>query len=87
MLQALGAERIESLCDRFCADFENEVSLLGKKTRPRYSAGYGDFPIEMQFPICEALNSAKKIGVFVNESLLLSPSKSVTAIIGIEDKA
>ena len=86
IFQAFGAERIESLCDTFHAEIENEMTLRDCKTHPRYSAGYGDFPIEMQTVICEALESNKKIGVFVNESLLLSPSKSVTAIIGIENK-
>ena len=86
ILQALGGERIESLCDAFCADFEKEMTLQNCRTRPRYSAGYGDFPIEMQLEICKALDCAKKIGVFVNKSLLLSPSKSVTAIVGIENK-
>ncbi len=87
IFQALGAERIESLCDAFCSDIKKEMALLNRKTRPRFSAGYGDFPIELQKGICEALDSAKSIGVFVNESLLLSPSKSVTAIIGIESRA
>ena len=87
IFQALGAERIESLCDTFCADFEREMTLQNCRTRPRYSAGYGDFSIEMQSEICKALDCAKKIGVFVNESLLLSPSKSVTAIVGIENKS
>jgi len=86
IFQAFGAERIESLCDAFCSDLEKEMALQNCSTRPRYSAGYGDFPVEIQSDICKALDCSKKIGVFVNESLLLSPSKSVTAIVGIESK-
>lgn len=81
LFQAIGAERIESLCD----EFNKEITEKYKNTRPRFSAGYGDFPLEAQREIFSALGCAKKIGVTLNESLLMSPSKSVTGIIGIAD--
>ena len=79
IFQAIGAERIESLCDLF----NNEMKEKYKTVKPRFSAGYGDLPIEIQKDIFIALNCSKNIGVTLNESLLMSPSKSVTAIIGI----
>ncbi len=78
-LQAIGAERVEALCDAFCLSLGEKYSL-----RPRFSPGYGDLSLELQRHICELLFASKHIGVGVNESLLLSPSKSVTAIVGIE---
>jgi len=80
MLQAIGAERIEALCDDFCKEYarNNGVSL-----RPRYSPGYGDLPLEFQKDIFAVLNCEKNIGVTLNGSLIMSPSKSVTAIVGI----
>lgn len=82
MLQAIGAERIEALCDRFCAEYalENKVKL-----RPRYSAGYGDLGLEAQKDIFSLLECHKKIGLTLTDSLLMAPSKSVTAIVGIEE--
>ena len=80
MFDALGSERIESLCDAFCTSLENEGTLIA----PRFSAGYGDLPIEIQKEICDTLNTQKHIGLCLNESMLMSPSKSVTAIIGIK---
>ena len=80
IFDAIGAERIESLCDAFCADLKEE---LGKKLRPRFSAGYGDLPIEMQRDIFRLVECPKNIGLTLGESLVMSPSKSVTAIIGI----
>ena len=79
-LQAYGAERIEALCDRFTAE-------LGKRytTRPRFSPGYGDLPLWVQTPILQALDAPRGIGVTLNESLLMSPSKSVSAIVGIQE--
>ena len=83
LFQAIGAERIEMLCDKFNREVKEEKEKLGKTTAPRFSAGYGDFPLECQRDIFLALNPPSKIGVTLNKSLLMSPSKSVTAIIGI----
>ena len=51
--------------------------------RPRFSPGYGDLPLELQKDVFRVLDCPRKIGLSLNESLLMSPSKSVTAIIGI----
>ena len=75
MLEAIGTERIESLCDLFCAEIEN--------ARPRFSPGYGDAPLDLQRAIFAALDCPKHIGVSLNESLLMTPRKSVTAIVGM----
>lgn len=80
MMQAIGAERIESLCDAFCEDLCAQTGCLLK---PRFSPGYGDLPLEIQRDFFAALDCPRKIGLSLNESLLLSPSKSVTAIVGI----
>lgn len=75
LFQAIGAERIESLCDAFCA-------TLGE-TRPRFSPGYGDLSLAVQKDLIAVLDAPKQIGVGLNDSLLLSPSKSVTAFVGL----
>ena len=76
MLQAIGAERIEALCDAFC----NEWAALPS----RFSPGYGDLPLEAQREVFRVLRPERAIGVCLNESLLMSPSKSVTAFLGIK---
>ena len=78
MLQAIGAERIEALCDTFCADLKKEY----KNIKSRFSAGYGDFPLSAQRDIFEMLDCPRQIGLTLNDSLLMSPTKSVTAIVG-----
>lgn len=83
LFQAIGAERIESLCDLFCDEMKMEKEQVGLQTRPRFSAGYGDFSLEAQRDIFAALDCSRKIGLSLNHSLLMSPSKSVTAIIGV----
>ena len=82
LLQALGAERIEALCDTFCDDIQKAHKIALK---PRFSAGYGDLPLDTQNSIFGLLNLPKNIGLTLNDSMLMSPSKSVTAFIGIQE--
>ena len=75
LLQAIGTERIEALCDAFCAELEG-----GKA---RFSPGYGDLKLVTQQEIFGLLQCHKHIGLSLKDSLIMSPSKSVTAIVGI----
>lgn len=86
LLQAIGTERIECLCNAFCSFMESEYSLLSKSLKPRFSPGYGDLPLTMQKEIFNLLNCPKFLGLTLNDSMLMSPSKSVTAIIGVYGK-
>ena len=83
MLQAIGAERIEALCDAFCEKLWQEAAAQGLYLRPRFSPGYGDLPLELQKDIFRVLDCSRRIGLTLNESFLMSPSKSVTAIAGL----
>ena len=83
LLQALGAERVEALCDAFCSDFNALVCPGGNTITRLFSPGYGDLPLETQIDFFRLLDCSRQIGVSLNSSLLMSPSKSVTAIFGI----
>lgn len=83
MFQALGAERIEALCDTFCKEYISEKDVALK---PRFSPGYGDLSLTVQREIFSNLDCSRKIGLCLNDSLLMSPSKSVTAFAGIAEK-
>lgn len=83
LLNAIGAERIETLCDFFNEQIAEEKKAEGLFLRPRYSPGYGDFPLAFQKDIFSVLDCPRKIGLTLNSSMLMSPSKSVTALIGI----
>ena len=80
ILQAIGAERIESLCGLF----NEEIKGMYENTHPRFSPGYGDLPVELQKDIFRLLDCPKNIGLSLNNSMMMSPSKSVTAIIGVK---
>ncbi len=81
IINAIGTERVEALCDAFCADL---ADTHGGVTA-RFSAGYGDLPLELQRDIF-AMLKPERIGIYLNGSLLMTPSKSVTAIVGIKQQ-
>jgi cobalamin-dependent methionine synthase I len=82
----LGSERIEALCDALCAEWKEDYASRGFVLRPRFSAGYGDLPLTLQNDIFESLQCSKHIGLTLCDSLLMSPTKSVTAIVGVMRK-
>ena len=82
MLQAIGTAQAEALCDAFCKDMESELQT---KLRKRFSPGYGDLDISLQTDIFKILDCYKNIGLTLNDSLLMTPTKSVTAFVGITD--
>ena len=86
--QAIGAAGIEALCDAFCEELPQLLAEDGQpaRIRPRYSPGFGDFGLEYQPFIFSALDCQKNLGLTLTDSLLMSPTKSVTALVGICDE-
>ena len=69
----------------FC-DFINDEMKEGRKLKPRFSPGYGDVKLCCQSEILSYLDAYRKIGITLTEAYLMSPIKSVTAIVGILEK-
>lgn len=83
VFQAVAAELIEGYCNQINAQVTQQYACQGLYTRPRFSPGYGDFAIEHQTDFARLLQTPKKIGLTVTDSMILVPIKSVTAIIGL----
>ncbi len=83
MLNAIGAERIEALCDSLCQQLQNAADRDGLHLTDRFSPGYGDLSLEFQKELFRALDCPRRIGLTLTDSLLMSPAKSVTGLIGI----
>ena len=76
---ALASAAAESLCD-----YADNI-LRGEGKKPfRYAPGYGDMPLTFQPEVLEALNADYTLGIRLNGSLLMTPMKSITAIMGIK---
>lgn len=79
ILQAMGSSAIECWCDDVNAILKERWGAV----RPRFSCGYGDLPLEIQRDIFAALNVTRRLGITLSDNLFMTPTKSVTAIIGI----
>ncbi|MBE6737338.1 MAG: Vitamin B12 dependent methionine synthase activation subunit [Ruminococcaceae bacterium] len=66
---------IECFCDYLCSE------VFGVPEQERFSPGYGDLPLSMQPEILALLSSHINIGLSMTDSMLLTPTKSVTAIV------
>ncbi len=84
--QAAGAEMIESYADSEIARIRETESQNGYILRPRYSPGYGDLPLALQSDFESILNMQKWCGITLTDTLLMVPSKSITAFIGCTKK-
>ncbi len=81
--QAACAAMIEKVCDTLNEEIRERAAQEGLFCRPRFSPGYGDFSLEHQKDFSRLLNMPKTAGITLTESLLMMPSKSVTAVIGL----
>jgi cobalamin-dependent methionine synthase I len=82
--QATGAEMVECVCDDLNDKLKEKAKEEHLYLKPRFSPGYGDTSLELQKDF-ERLLKMSEIGIHLTESLLMVPSKSVTAFIGITD--
>lgn len=83
ILDAVASAMTEEYCDS-CEE-EIKAAVSGHFT-PRFSPGYGDFPITLQRDMIRITEADKKIGLNTTESYMIIPVKSVTAVIGVSDK-
>lgn len=79
--QAVAAALIESYCDSVQAKADTD----GLAQRPRFSPGYGDWNLQEQSLLFPVLDCAKRIGLTLTDGLMMAPSKSVTAVIGLSE--
>ncbi len=84
VINSLASVAVEQICDKI----EEKLFAAFPKSyfTFRYSPGYGDFPIELQKSFLSELDAPRKIGLSANSSHILTPSKSVTAVIGISSQ-
>ena len=78
MIDAIAGATVEALCNKLCA------GCFATEPQRRFSPGYGDFPLDYQRKIVETLSAPLNIGVNLTASIMLTPSKSVTAVVPLK---
>lgn len=79
LADAVGSAAAESFCDIICSELNKRFDCT-----KRFSPGYADLPLEFQSALLDRLDSPASVGITLNSSLLMTPMKSITAIIGIK---
>ena len=77
-LDCCATAAVEAVCD--LAEAEIRARFPGCSFPFRFSPGYGDLPIELQDPILP-----RRVGLCATDRHILTPRKSVTAVLGISD--
>ena len=83
ILDACGSAWVETGCDM--AEREIASRLAPRFLTDRFSPGYGDLPLSLQPSVLSALDAERRLGVHLSESFLMTPGKSVTAVLGVAD--
>ena len=82
LMHAIGAQQVEGGCDLLCRRLAEQFP--DRQLTDRFSPGYGDLTLEIQRDVMAALDCGRTVGITLTDSLLMTPSKSVTAIIGMK---
>lgn len=83
ILDACGSAWVESGCGM--AEAELAGRYAPRHLTDRFSPGYGDLPLSLQPEVLALLDAERRLGVHVSESCLMTPSKTVTAVLGVSD--
>lgn len=73
---------IEVWCDEICRQLAESYRL-----KPRFSPGYGGVSLEHQRDIFTFLDVQKRLGITLNDALMMIPVKSVTAFVGVKSNS
>ena len=74
---------IEQICDDVQSELQGKMPLYRQTWR--FSPGYGDLPLALQEELLAAVEAGKRIGLATTQGHMLTPMKSVSAIIGLQD--
>lgn len=86
VLDCCGSAAIEAVCDEAEGEILTALNDPSVYLTDRFSPGYGDLPITAQPDLLAAVDGPRRIGLHLTASNILTPRKSVTALIGLADR-
>lgn len=79
-LDAAATAAVEEAADATGARIRAWALERGLRAGGRFSPGYGDLPLEVQPQLLATLDAQRRLGITLSASLLMTPTKSVTAV-------
>ena len=86
VLDCCGSAAIEAVCDEAEGEILTALNDPSVYLTDRFSPGYGDLPITAQPELLAVVDGPRRIGLHLTASNILTPRKSVTALIGLADR-
>lgn len=83
VLESCATAAIEEVCDR--AEAVIQERYPGRAFASRFSPGYGDLPVTVQGEFLALLDAPRRLGLCATASSILTPRKSVTAVLGVRE--
>ena len=89
MLDGVALDTCASVrADTLCNEVEEEILRElreGEHPTMRFSPGYGDAPLSASADLIALLDATRRIGLSMTRSYMMTPIKSITALIGISE--
>lgn len=86
VFDAAGTAAVERAADGAEAGVVADAASRGLFCGSRFSPGYGDLPLATQPVLLAALDAQRALGITLSRELLMSPTKSVTAVVGLFER-
>ena len=83
IFDAAGSALVERAADAAEATVVAAAAERGLFCGTRFSPGYGDFPLATQPVLLATLDAQRALGITLSSELLMAPTKSVTAVVGL----
>lgn len=85
VMQACAAAALETYADEMQSGLPALLARPHRYMTARFSPGYGDFSLSIQPELLRLMDTHRKIALSCTEQNMLTPTKSITALIGLCD--
>ena len=85
VMDAAASVAVEQAAQQAEESLRTQLAAEGRYLTGRYSPGYGDFPLTVQREVLHLTDAGRKIGLTVTPSNIMTPRKSITAVLGVAE--
>lgn len=86
VFDACATVAVEQAADATSKSIAAAARERGLFANARFSPGYGDLPLSVQPSLLACVDAQRRLGITLSKSLLMTPTKSITALMGCFDE-